>query len=346
MEVLSEHNCQGWLQGYLLTGRHGLFPCYEAFVSIVDSMMNQYAKFLKSSGEASWRAPVSSLNYILTSDAWRQDHNGYSHQGPGFINNVLTKKGYTYRVYLPPDFNCLLSTIDHCLRSTNYINLIVAGKQPMPQWLSIDEAMEHCKLGASVWKWAGNDAGKQPDIVLAGCGDSVTVEVMAAAQILRMEAPEWNVRVVNVTDLQVLGIPQKYPHGLSEEKFQQLFPLNVPVIYNFHGYTAAIKQLCWERPQNDRFDLNGYREEGTTTTPFDMLVRNRVSRYHLVIQSAQKIKARDASQREVSPNSSRLRQADELILNYEDKLKKHHQYITTYGIDPPEISDWQWENSN
>jgi xylulose-5-phosphate/fructose-6-phosphate phosphoketolase len=279
LEVLSEHNCQGWLQGFLLTGRHGLFPCYEAFLPIVDGMMNQYAKFLKSSLEVPWRDPISSLNYLLTSQAWRQEHNGYSHQGPGFLSNVLTKKGHTYRVYLPPDANCLLYTMEHCLEVTDFINLLIASKQPMPQWLSREEAREHCRVGASVWRWASANDGEDPEIVLACCGDALTLEVMAAADILGREAPPWRVRVVNVTDLLVLGIPQKYPHGLDEARFQRLFPLGCPVVFNFHGYTAAIKQLCWERPENSRFDINGYREEGTTTTPFDMHIRNRTSRY-------------------------------------------------------------------
>ncbi|HEY6147918.1 MAG TPA: phosphoketolase family protein, partial [Thermoanaerobaculia bacterium] len=237
LEILSEHMCQGWLQGYLLTGRHGVFPCYEAFLPIVDGMMNQYAKFLKAASETPWRAPVASLNYLLTSEAWRQDHNGFSHQGPGFINNLLTKKGKTYRIYLPPDANSLLSTMDHCLETTNYINLVIAGKQPTHQWLTMDEAIEHCRVGASIWRWASSNDGEDPEIVLAAAGDNLTVEVLAAASILREVAPEWRVRVVNVTDLVTLGIPQKYPHGLDEDQFQRLFPLDVPVIFNFHGYT-------------------------------------------------------------------------------------------------------------
>jgi xylulose-5-phosphate/fructose-6-phosphate phosphoketolase len=333
LEVLSEHCCQGWLQGYLLTGRHGLFPCYEAFLPIVDGMMNQYAKFVKSSLEVPWRAPISSLNYLLTSEAWRQDHNGYSHQGPGFINNVLTKKGHTYRVYLPPDANCLVSTVDHCLRSVNYINLIVAGKQPMPQWLTMEEAVEHCRVGASVWTWASTNGGEDPQLVLTGCGDNLTMEVMAAASMLREQAPEWRVRVVNVTDLQVLGIPQKYPHGLEEDRFQRMFPLDVPVIFNYHGYTAAIKQLLWERPQAERFDINGYREEGTTTTPFDMQVRNRTSRYHLVIQAAQKAAAQDPS------CGAR---AEELVRQCEGKLRAHHDFIHAEARDPDEVANWEW----
>ncbi|HLC17993.1 MAG TPA: phosphoketolase family protein [Thermodesulfobacteriota bacterium] len=333
LEVLSEHNCQGWLQGYLLTGRHGVFPCYEAFLPIVDGMMNQYAKFLKSAIEVPWREPISSLNYLLTSESWRQDHNGYSHQGPGFINNLMTKKGHTYRIYLPPDANTLLSTVHHCLAATNYINLVIASKQPMPQWLNMEEAREHCRVGAGVWRWASTFEGEDPEIVLAGCGNSLTLEVMAAAQILREEAPEWRVRVVNVTDLMVLGIPQKYPHGLDEGRFQRIFPLHAEVIFNFHGYTAAIKQLLFERPLDERFDINGYREEGTTTTPFDMQVRNRTSRYHLVIQAAQKIAAKN-------PRVSSL--AEELVKRYERKIREHSVFIRQEGVDPEEISDWKW----
>jgi xylulose-5-phosphate/fructose-6-phosphate phosphoketolase len=336
LEVLSEHNCQGWLQGYLLTGRHGLFPCYEAFLPIVDGMMNQYAKFLKSSLEITWREPISSLNYLLTSEAWRQEHNGYSHQGPGFINNLLTKKGHTYRIYLPPDANCLIYTMDHCLRGTNSINLLIAGKQPMPQWLSRPEAREHLRVGASVWRWAGTDDGEDPDLVLACSGDNLTLEVMAAASLFRREMPKWRIRVVNVIDLLVLGIPQKYPYGLDEDRFQRLFPLTCPVIFNFHGYTAAIKQLLWERPRNDRFDLNGYREEGTTTTPFDMHIHNRTSRYHLIIQGARKIAAR-------KPQLGA--EAEELIVKYERKILDHGVFIRREGVDPPEIADWKWASA-
>jgi xylulose-5-phosphate/fructose-6-phosphate phosphoketolase len=335
LEVLSEHNCQGWLQGYLLTGRHGIFPCYEAFLPIVDGMMNQYAKFLKSSLEVSWRKPISSLNYLLTSEAWRQEHNGYSHQGPGFINNLLTKKGHTYRIYLPPDANCLIYTIEECLTVTDMINVVIAGKQPMPQWLTRSEARDHCDIGASIWRWASTNEGEDPELILACAGDNLTLEAMAAADILREEAPEWRVRVVNVVDLIVLGIPQKYPHGLEEQRFTRLFPLNCPVIFNFHGYTAAIKQLLWERPQNQRFDLNGYREEGTTTTPFDMHVHNRTSRYHLVIQGAQKIAAR---------NSAAAAMAEGLIVKYERKIADHGVFIRREGVDPPEIADWKWTN--
>jgi xylulose-5-phosphate/fructose-6-phosphate phosphoketolase len=335
LEILSEHMCQGWLQGYLLTGRHGIFPCYEAFLPIVDGMMNQYAKFLKASGEVPWRGPVSSLNYLLTSEAWRQDHNGFSHQGPGFINNLLTKKGHTYRIYLPPDANCLLSTMRHCLDSVNYINLVIAGKQPIAQWLTMDEAIAHCRVGSSTWRWASTNEGEDPEVVLACCGDNLTVEVLAAARILRDAAPDWRVRVVNVVDLVSLGIPQKYPHGLEEDRFQRLFPIDVPVVFNFHGYTAAIKQLCWERPgASARFDINGYSEEGSTTTPFDMHVRNRTSRYHVVIQAAKKIAAR---------RPSAASRAEEIVREHEEKIARHTEYIVEHGVDPPEISQWLWQ---
>ena len=337
LEVLNEHNCQGWLQGYLLTGRHGLFPCYEAFVHIVDGMMNQYAKFLKSSLEVPWRLPISSLNYLLTSEAWRQEHNGYSHQGPGFINNLMTKKGHIYRIYLPPDANTLLVTMEHCLAVTNFINLIIAGKQPMPQWLSLDEARDHCRVGASIWRWASTNDGEDPEVLIACCGDNLTLEALAAVQILREEAPDWRVRVVNVTDLLVLGIPQKYPHGLDDKRFHRLFPLDCHVVFNFHGYTAAIKQVLWERPRNERFDINGYREEGTTTTPFDMQVRNRTSRYHVVIQAAQKVANRDPK---------RATRAEALTVRYERKLADHRLYIERHGMDPREITDWRWNGAN
>jgi xylulose-5-phosphate/fructose-6-phosphate phosphoketolase len=336
LEVLSEHNCQGWLQGYLLTGRHGIFPCYEAFLPIVDGMMNQYAKFLKSSLEIPWRKPISSLNYFLTSEAWRQEHNGYSHQGPGFINNLLTKKGHTYRIYFPPDANTLLVTAEHCLSVTNYINVIVAGKQPMPQWLNMQEATDLFRVGAAIWPWASTESGEDPQVVLACCGDNLTLEALAAASLLRQEAPEWRVRVVNVLDLLVLGIPQKYPHGLEEDRFQRIFPLGVPVIFNFHGYTAAIKQLCWERPESERFDINGYREEGTTTTPFDMHIQNRTSRYHLVIQAAQKL---------ARAHPDLAAKAERILVHYEGVIQLHRNYIRKEGTDPPEITEWHWSEN-
>lgn len=328
LEMLSEHQCQGWLQGYVLTGRHGLFPCYEAFIPIIDGMMNQFAKFLKASREVKWRQPVPSLNYLLTSESWRQDHNGYSHQGPGFINNLLTKKGQTYRIYLPPDSNCLLSAMDHCLRSRNYVNLVIAAKQEMPQWLSLEEAIEHCRIGASIWRFAGNHGGDAPEVILACCGDNPTLEIMAAARLLEKDCPDWRIRVVNVTDLTSIGIPEKYPHGIEEVRFQRLFPLDVPVIFHFHGYTAAIKQLLWERPGDDRFEIHGYREEGSTTTPFDMQIRNRASRFHAVMRVARQMaKTRPAE-------SARC---EDLIRHYEAKLRAHREYVVKYGIDPKDI---------
>ncbi|CAG1065776.1 xylulose-5-phosphate/fructose-6-phosphate phosphoketolase [uncultured bacterium] len=335
LEILSEHNCQGWLQGYLLTGRHGIFPCYEAFLQIVDGMINQYSKFLKSALEVEWRKPISSLNFILTSEAWRQDQNGYSHQGPGFINNMLTKKGYIYRIYLPPDANTLLCTMYDCLASTDRINLVIASKQPMVQWLTMAEAMENCRAGIAIWQWASTNNGEDPELVLAASGNNLTLEVMAAAQILREEAPDWKIRVVNVIDILVLGIPQKYPGGLDEARFQRIFPVDCPVLFNFHGYTAAIKQLVWERPGNDRFTVNGYREEGTTTTPFDMHVRNRTSRYHLVMQAAERI---------AMHSPSKAVAAEKLVMKYSKKLLDHRAYIDQYGVDPAEITDWEWRH--
>jgi len=336
LEILSEHNCQGWLQGYLLTGRHGVFPCYEAFLQIVDGMINQYSKFLKSSLEVEWRRPISSMNFILTSEAWRQDQNGYSHQGPGFINNLLTKKGYIYRIYLPPDANTLLCTMYDCLASTDRINLVIASKQPMVQWLTMAEAMENCRAGIGIWDWASTNGGEDPELVLASSGNNLTLEAMAAAQILREEAPDWRIRVVNVIDILVLGIPQKYPGGLDEARFQRIFPAACPVLFNFHGYTAAIKQLVWERPGNDRFTINGYREEGTTTTPFDMHVRNRTSRYHLVMQAAERI---------AMHTPSRAAAAERLVMKYSRKLIEHRAYIDRHGVDPEEITGWEWRRA-
>lgn len=333
IEMLSEHNCQGWLQGYLLTGRHGLFPCYEAFAPIVDSMMNQYAKFLKVSAEIPWREPVSSLNYLLTSEGWRQDHNGYSHQGPGFVNNLLTKKARHVRIYLPPDTNCLLSTVDHCLTSTDKINLVIASKQPMPQWLQMDEAIAHCRVGASIWRWASTYGGEAPDVVLCGVGVYPTAEVMAAAALLRKEMPNLRVRVVNVTDLLILEPNTFHPHGLTPDAFADLFTADRPVIINFHGYPQAVKELLFDWPDQERFTINGYIEEGTTTTPFDMLVRNGCSRYHLVIQAASA---------GAQNNPGFAAQAEQVILRYTQKLSQHRAYIEQYGIDPPEITDWQW----
>jgi xylulose-5-phosphate/fructose-6-phosphate phosphoketolase len=333
LEILSEHTCQGWLQGYLLTGRHGLFPCYEAFVAIVDSMMAQYAKFLKQSAEIPWRKPVSSLTYLLSSEGWRQDHNGYSHQMPGFINTLLNKKARHVRVYLPPDANCLLSTIDHCLTSMDKINLVIASKQPMPQWLSVEDADAHCRVGASVWRWASTDRGENPDVVLVGSGVYPTAEALAAAWHLRRDLPELRVRVVNVTDLLILELDTFHPHGLSPERFDELFTPDRPVVFNFHGYPSAVKQLLWERPRHARFAVNGYREEGTTTTPFSLLAMNGVDRYRVAIQAV-----RAAAPR----NPAVAAKAEGVIGRYERKLAECRTYAEKHGEDADEITGWAW----
>lgn len=333
LEILSEHTCQGWLQGYLMTGRHGMFPSYEAFLSIAATMMHQFAKFLKFCREMSWRTPFSSLNYLETSTLWRQEHNGFSHQNPGFINILLNNKANITRIYLPPDANCLISTFDHCLQSRGYVNLVVASKHEMPQWLSMDEAIAHCRAGGSVWSWASTDEGVNPDVVLAGIGDIPHLEVMAAAHILRKELPELRIRVVNVTDLLILEQEGDHPHGLDEEMFRALFTDHAPVIVNFHGYPSAVKQLLYGRNCGGRFHINGYREEGTTTTPFDMNVRNKTSRFHLIMQAI----------RLAAPHNPLVAaKANQLISHYEYILIEHRDYIRQNGRDPDEISEWQW----
>ena len=333
LEILSEHTCQAWLQGYLLTGRHGLFPSYEAFLNIITSMMDQFAKFLKISAEIPWRRPISSLNYLETSTLWRQEHNGFSHQSPGFINSILNKKKGLLRVYLPPDANCLVSTMDHVLRGVNYVNLVIANKAPMPLWLTMDEAIAHCRAGASIWPWASTDEGLDPDVVLVGIGDVVTVEVMAAADILRRELPELRVRVVNVTDLLILERNTEHPHGLDDGMFAALFTADRPVVINFHGYPSAVAQLLYGRGTGGRFTINGYREEGTTTTPFDMLVRNGASRYHLIQQAI----------RAAAPRNPRVAiRASERVSHYEYVLREFGDRIRETGDDPDEITRWKW----
>lgn len=333
MEILSEHTCQGWMQGYALTGRYGLFPSYEAFLGIVATMVDQYAKFIKMSKEFSWRLPVPSLTYIATSTLWRQEHNGFSHQNPSFLNTLLNKKGDTVRIYLPPDANCLISTFNHCLGGENYVNLIICDKLMMPQWLTMDEAINHCRAGASIWKWASTEDGIDPDVVLVGIGDDMMVEVLAAAQLLHQEVPALRLRVINVTDLLVLESESKHPHGLSQEMFDALFTSSSPVIFNFHGYPSALNQLLFHRGDTGRYFVNGYREEGTTTTPFDMLVRNGTSRYHVAIQALQL----------ASPfNPEAAAYAMERISYYTYVLRDHREYIREFGDDPEEIKNWSW----
>ncbi|MGA7571446.1 MAG: phosphoketolase family protein [Candidatus Aquilonibacter sp.] len=333
MEVLSEHQCEGWLEGYLLTGRHGIFPCYEAFIHIVDSMVNQHAKWIKMAREVPWRRPIASLNYLLTSHVWRQDHNGFSHQDPGFIDHIVNKKADTVRVYLPPDANTLLSVADHCLRSRDYINVIVAGKQPEWQWLDMEAAIRHCTQGASIWEWASSDNGTEPDVVMACAGDVPTLETLAAVDFLRRHVPELRVRVVNVVDLMALESRDQHPHGWSDDVFSSLFSENAPVIFAFHGYPALIHRLTYKRPNHDNFHVHGYREEGTTTTPFDMTVRNELDRFHL---------AADAIER-VPRLGDRGAHAQQLLRN---KLVEHRRYIEHYGEDMPEIRDWSWRSAS
>ncbi len=328
MEVLSEHCCQGWLEGYLLTGRHGIFPCYEAFATIVDSMLNQHAKWLKTCRELPWRKPIASLNYLLTSHAWRQDHNGYSHQGPGFIDTVLNKKSSVTRIYLPPDGNCLLAVVDHCLRSRGYVNLIVAGKQPELQWLDMDAARAHCARGASVWSFASNDEGN-PDVVLGCAGDVPTLEAVAAAWLLRKHLPELRLRLVNVVDLMTLSPPTYHPHGLDEATFVDLFTADKPVIFAFHGYARMVHDLAHGRPNPGRFHVRGYQEEGTTTTPFDMVVVNQMSRFHLAMEALKRV--------------ARLRsKAAPLAEWFDQQLTAHHHYVREELQDMPSIRDWSW----
>ena len=330
MEILSEHTCQGWLEGYLLTGRHGLFSCYEAFIHIIDSMFNQHAKWLKvSSKEIPWRRPIASLNYLLTSHVWRQDHNGFSHQDPGFIDHVVNKKADVIRVYLPPDANTLLVVADQCLRSRNFINVVIAGKQPAPQWLDMDSAVKHCTAGAGIWEWASNDRDGNPDVVLACAGDVPTLETLAAVDLLRQHLPELKVRVVNVVDLMTLQPREEHPHGLSDREFDTLFTTDKPIIFAYHGYPWLIHRLTYRRANHRNLHVRGYKEEGTTTTPFDMAVCNDLDRFHLVsdvIDRVEKLGYRAAGLKQVM----------------RDRLIEHRQYIVRRGEDMPEIREWQW----
>ncbi|HXU61408.1 MAG TPA: phosphoketolase family protein [Polyangia bacterium] len=329
MEVLSEHNCEGWLEGYLLTGRHGLFATYEAFALIVASMVTQHAKWLEACLELPWRAPVPSLNILLTSTCWRNDHNGFSHQGPGFMDTILSKKGAISRIYLPPDANCLLSVADHALASRNYVNLIIIDKQPELQWLDLEAAKAHCARGASVWEWAGTAGGDTPDVVLACAGDIPTLETLAAAAWLRQRAPGLKTRVVNVVDLMGLFSPGEHPHGMSDDRFADLFTRDVDVVFSFHGYAGAVHQGLHGRPNPTRFHVRGYREEGTTTTPFDMVVLNETSRFHLAAEALKRARRPPAD-------------ADLLIDECAAILKKHRAYVREYLEDMPEIRDWTW----
>ena len=329
MEMLSEHQCQGWLEGYLLTGRHGFFSCYEAFIHIVDSMFNQHAKWLKVCNHIPWRMPIASLNYLLSSHVWRQDHNGFSHQDPGFLDHVVNKKAEIVRIYLPPDANCLLSVTDHCLRSRNYVNVIVAGKQPAPQWLTMDQAIKHCTAGVSIWDWASNDQGCEPDVVLACCGDVPTLETLAAVDLIRHYLPMLKVRVINVVNLMKLQPPREHPHGLTDAEFDILFTRDRPIIFAFHGYPFLIHRLTYRRTNHRNLHVRGYKEEGTTTTPFDMCVLNQIDRFNLVRDVVERLPA-------LGERGAYVQQA------MNDKLTEHRNYIVEHGDDMPEISGWRW----
>jgi len=329
MEVLSEHLCQGWLEGYLLTGRHGFFSCYEAFIHIIDSMFNQHAKWLKVTRQIPWRRPIASLNYLLTSHVWRQDHNGFSHQDPGFIDHVVNKKADIVRVYLPPDTNTLLSVVDHCLRSRHYVYVIVAGKQPALQWLDMDSAIKLCTAGIGIWSWASNDQGAEPDVVMGCAGDIPTLETLAAVDLLRQHFPELKIRVVNVVDLMTLQPASEHPHGLSDREFDSMFTTDKPIIFAYHGYPWLIHRLTYRRRNHPNLHVRGYKEEGTTTTPFDMTVLNQLDRLHLAGDVVDRV-----------PQLSRVGAHFKQYLR--DKLVEHTQYIKRYGDDMPEIRDWKW----
>ncbi|CAM3748524.1 phosphoketolase family protein [Rahnella victoriana] len=330
MEILSEHQCQGWLEGYLLTGRHGLFNCYEAFIHIVDSMFNQHAKWLKVTRKLPWRQPISSLNYLLSSHVWRQDHNGYSHQDPGFMDHVANKKADIVRIYLPPDANTLLWVADHCLQTWDRINVIVSGKQPAPQWLSAEEAAAHCATGMGIWPWAGNEQdGTEPDVVMACAGDVPTMETLAAVDLLREYLPDLSVRVVNVVDIMALQTEEQHPHGLSEAAFDDIFTQNKPVIFAFHGYPSLIHRLTYQRNNHRNFHVSGFMEEGTTTTPFDMTVLNELDRFHL-------------AQAAIVHTEKLQGKADDILDDLQEKIAAHHRYVREYGEDLPEVRNWKW----
>ncbi|HEY3453811.1 MAG TPA: phosphoketolase family protein [Bryobacteraceae bacterium] len=329
MEVLSEHMCQGWLEGYLLTGRHGFFSCYEAFIHIVDSMFNQHAKWLKTTRHIPWRRPFASLNYLLTSHVWRQDHNGFSHQDPGFIDHVVNKKAEVIRIYLPPDANTLLSVTDHCLRSRNYVNVIVAGKQPAPQWLDIESAVAHCTAGLGIWEWASNDRGQEPDVVMACAGDVPTLETLAAVDLLRQYVPELKIRVVNVVDLMTLQPQSEHPHGLSDHEFDSIFTTDKPIVFAFHGYPWLIHRLMYRRAGHKNLHVRGYKEEGTTTTPFDMTVLNEMDRFHLAALVIDRV---PALKNIAAYANQRVRR----------KLLEHREYVCKHGEDMPEVRNWTW----
>ena len=332
MEILSEHTCEGWLEGYLLTGRHGLFSCYEAFIHIVDSMFNQHAKWLKVSNAIPWRRPIASLNYLLTSHVWRQDHNGFSHQDPGFIDHVANKQASVVSVYLPPDANTLLWVIDECLRSRNRVNVIVAGKQPELQWLSIDQAMKQCTAGVGIWEWASNDEDCEPDVVMACAGDVPTLETLAAVSLLHTHVPDMKIRVVNVIDLMTLQPREEHPNGLTGHDFDRLFTTDKPIIFAYHGYPWLIHRLAYRRTNHDNLHVRGYKEEGTTTTPFDMAVRNQIDRFNLMFDAVDRV-----------PRFAHL--APHIKQFVRDKLIDHRQYIERIGDDMPEIKGWTWPGS-
>jgi xylulose-5-phosphate/fructose-6-phosphate phosphoketolase len=329
MEILSETTCQGWLEGYLLTGRHGLFSCYEAFIHIVDSMFNQHAKWLKVTRHIPWRRPIASLTYLLTSHVWRQDHNGFSHQDPGFIDHVVNKKGEIIRVFLPPDANSLLSVADHCLRSRHYVNVIVAGKQPALQYLTMDAAVKHCSEGLGIWEWASNDRGGEPDVVMACAGDIPTLETLAAVDMLRQEFPALKVRVVNIVNLMKLQPPSEHPNGMPDSDFDNLFTKDKPIIFAYHGYPGLIHRLTYRRTNHKNLHVRGYKEEGTTSTPFDMVVMNDLDRYHLVMDVIDRLPQLGAS---AAYTKQKLR----------EKLVEHREYTRSYGEDMPEILNWRW----